>query len=111
MDLSVTTTNGVEFIDMHNGDRVFMCSSGAVQFSELGSSTNIVNNTIWADIGTEDAGQTISITTPQDGAWFIYDNRMNIIATSLEQNPRESIILPEGGRIAFVGEAGAIFII
>ncbi|MCL2841076.1 MAG: beta-lactamase family protein [Defluviitaleaceae bacterium] len=111
VDLSVTNINGVEFMDMHSGDRVFMCATGAVQFSTLGNSVNIVNNTIWADIDPQHAGQTINIFTPQNGAWFIYDNRMNPIATSLEQNPRESIILPEGGRIAFAGEAGAMFTI
>jgi len=111
VDLTATNINGVEFIDMHSGDRVFMCATGAVPFSELGNRVNIVRNTIWVDVDAVHAGQTVSISAPQNGAWFVYDNRMNPIATSLEQNPRESIILPEGGRIAFAGEAGAAFTI
>jgi hypothetical protein len=34
---------------------------------------------------------------------------MNCIAASLEKTLRETIILPENGRLAFAGEAGAVF--
>jgi len=34
---------------------------------------------------------------------------MNCIATSLEKAANDRIILPDGGRVAFAGEPGAIF--
>ena len=36
-------------------------------------------------------------------------NELNCIASSLEKNARVTVILPENGRIAFAGEAGAEF--
>jgi len=53
----------------------------------------------------------MGITTPHNGAWFVYDYRMNVIATSLEMHLRDAIILPDGGRLAFAGETGAEFIL
>ena len=46
----------------------------------------------------------------ETGSWFIYDDKMNCIATSLEMKPRASTILPEGGRIVLVGKTGTEFV-
>ena len=64
---------------------------------------------VWADIDTDLGGQIIYIETPKNGAWFVYDDKMNNIATSLEKVIRDKIILPENGRMAFAGEPGAVF--
>jgi len=108
-DMRVFTEDGVEFIELNAGDRVFMDAANARQFSELGDQVTIVNDAIWIDIDSDYAGQSIQITTPANGSWFIYDYRMNAITTSLERYPRDTIILPHGGRMAFVGEPGAAF--
>jgi len=108
-DMRVFIEDGVEFIELNAGDRVFMDAAHARQFSELGSQVTIANDAIWVNIDSEYAGQSIQITTPPNGSWFVYDYRMNAISTSLERYPRDTIILPHGGRMAFVGEPGATF--
>jgi len=108
-DMRVFTEDGVEFIELNAGDRVFMDAAYARKFSELGSQVTIANNAIWVDIDSDYAGQSVQITTPTNGSWFVYDYRMNTIATSLERYPRDTIILPHGGRMAFVGEPGVTF--
>ena len=109
VDMRVFTTDGVEFIELNSGDRVYMDAAHASQFSELGSQVTIANDAIWVDINSEHAGQSVHVTTPTNGSWFIYDYRMNAIATSLERYPKDTIILPHEGRMAFIGEPGATF--
>ena len=109
VDMRVFTTDGVEFIELNSGDRVYMDAAHAKQFSELGDRVTITNDAIWVDIDLEHAGQSVQITAPTDGSWFIYDYRMNAISTSLERYPRDTIILPHDGRMVFVGEPGVTF--
>ncbi|MCL2575275.1 MAG: beta-lactamase family protein [Defluviitaleaceae bacterium] len=109
VDIRIFVQDGVKFIELNHGDRVFMDAAFAKRFSELNGQVAITDNAIWVDIDDEYAGQTFQITTPANGSWFVYDDRMNPIATSLERQPRNTIVLPHGGRIAFVGEPNAIF--
>jgi len=79
--------------------------------SEIGENVVLGSETIWVDIDDEAGGRSVNIITPQNGAWFAYDDKMNCIATSLEKNPRDTIILPDNGRLAFSGELGSKFVL
>ena len=70
-----------------------------------------IGDAIWFNVDEQAAGRTWRIVTPENGSWFTYDDKMNCVATSLEKDPRATVILPENGRIAFVGAAGAQFLI
>jgi CubicO group peptidase (beta-lactamase class C family) len=109
VDMRVFTRNGTEFIEANFGNRIFMDAANAKLFSELSDHVTITDDAIWVDICSDYAGQSIQITAPDNGSWFVYDYRMNAIATSLERYPRDTIILPNDGRLAFVGEPGAVF--
>jgi len=109
VDLAISTINGVEYLDINNGDSIFMDASNARRFSELGDAVTVGSETVWADVDAGFGGRVIYIDTPRNGAWFIYNDKMDCIATSLEKNPRSMIILPDNGRIAFAGEPGAVF--
>jgi putative ABC transport system permease protein len=106
-DLSVTTRNGAEYLMVN--DAVYIDAASVKNFSELGSTVTIEGETVWVDINSGLAGKTISIDTPENGAWFVYDKDMKYVASSLEKHPRKTIILPENGRLAFAGENGASF--
>jgi len=111
VDLSIAAYGGVEHVSINNGELVYMDASFTRTLTELGGSVTILSDAIWVDIGAEYAGQIMQITTPQNGAWFVYDYRMNVIATSLERHLRDTFILPDGGRLAFAGEPGAEFVL
>jgi hypothetical protein len=108
-NLYVTIKNGIEYLNIN--DFSYMDASAAKKLSEIGETIMIGSEAIWVDIGSEAGGQVMSITTPQNGAWFAYDDKMNCVAASIEKYPRNKIILPENGRLAFVGESGAKFIV
>jgi hypothetical protein len=108
-NIRITVQNGVEYLEVNN-DR-YISASAAGKFSEAGGRVVIGAETVWFNIDSDSSGQRVSITTPENGSWFVYDDKMNCIATSLELNPRNTITLPQNGRIAFAGEAGAEFVL
>ena len=116
MDISVLEIDGIEYLCFNNGDSVYMDSSAASRLSGMGSVVTIGSNVfhaegnaVWADIDEGFGGRVIRIHAPQNGSWFVYDDRMNCIATSLETTLRDTVVLPENGRIVFAGEPGAEF--
>ena len=109
-NLRVSVQNGIEYLFLNNNRLID--SSAAKKISAIGERVVIETETIWIDVDGDMAGKIISITAPEKNcSWFIYDDKMNCIATSLEKNPRKTIILPENGRLAFAGEAGTEFIL
>jgi CubicO group peptidase (beta-lactamase class C family) len=109
VNLSVTKQNGAEYLNINNYR--YIDAAEAVAFSKLGEVVTIGSEAepVWVDVDSGLGGNSVSIQTPANGSWFVYDDRMNCIAASLEKNLRETIILPENGRLAFAGEAGAVF--
>jgi hypothetical protein len=102
----ITNKNGVEYLNI---DSIrYIDSSSAKNFSEIGNKVIVGDETVWVNVG-ESGGRTVNIETPSNGAWFAYDDKMNCVATSNEKNPRNVIILPDNGRLAFAGEPGAGF--
>jgi len=108
-NLSVSKHNGIEYLSVNHYR--YVDASAAQQFSEASEMIVLESETIWFDIDNTANGRTLNISTPQNGAWFVYDSKMNCIATSLEKHPRDTIILPKNGRLALAGEAGAEFIL
>jgi hypothetical protein len=106
-NLTITVENDVEYL--HVNLYRYMDASAAVPFSALGESVVISGEPIWVNVDDSLAGKVVAIDKPENGSWFVYDDDMNCIATSLEKNLRGTIILPKGGRLAFVGDPGAEF--
>ena len=108
-DLAFITEGGVQYLDFNYGNYLYIDANAVEKFSEASDKIIIDDRTIWFDVDADSAGQIIHVDLPQNGSWFVYDNRMNCIATSLEKAANDRIILPDGGRVAFAGEPGAIF--
>jgi hypothetical protein len=108
-NIRITFQNGVEYLEVNNSR--YISASAAKKISEAGGRALIGSETVWFNIDSDSGGQRVIITTPENGSWFVYDDKMNCIATSLELNPRSTITLPQNGRIAFAGEAGTEFVI
>jgi len=108
-DLHIVEKGGVECLEIN--DFLYMDASVAVPFSEIGETLVLGSDPIWVDIDDESGGRMVQITLPSNGSgsWFAYDAKMNCIATSLEKTPRDTIVLPENGRLLFAGEPGTTF--
>lgn len=109
VNLSVVNENSIEYLYVNNYR--YIDAATAKKFSEIGETVVVGSDTVWVDIDGDTVGRSVYIDTPENGAWFAYDDKMNCIATSLEKYPRNTIILPENGRLAFAGENGAKFIL
>ena len=107
-NLSAANIDGREYFSIDN--LRYVDAAAALPFSSLGGTIAIAGGgALWIDVDSGSGGKIVRVTTPDTGSWFVYDDKMNCIATSLEKNPRATIILPEGGRLALVGDAGAVF--
>ena len=107
VNLNAIMKDSVEYLQINSF--LYIDATAAVPFSALGETITIAGEPIWVDIGGGLGGKIINITTPENGSWFIYDDKMNCVATSLEKNPRATIVLPVNGRLIFAGEPGAVF--
>jgi hypothetical protein len=109
VNIHVTARAGVEYLSI--SECRFIDAATAKTFSELGETIIVGSEPTWVDIDSDAGGKIVSVTTPANGSWFVYDDKMNCITTSLEKHLRSTIILPENGRLAFVGEPGATFVV
>ncbi|MDR0491006.1 MAG: beta-lactamase family protein [Oscillospiraceae bacterium] len=107
VNLSVSADG--RYLDINNNR--YINANTAVPFSALGGTVVVGSEPVWADIGGGWGGKIVSIVTPANGSWFVYDDKMNCITTSLEMYLRETVLLPENGRLAFAGEPGAVFVV
>jgi hypothetical protein len=108
-NLSTSEVNGLEYLSINKFR--YVEAAAAVEFQEIAGTVVINHETIWIDISAGLGGHIVNISAPQNGSWFVYDDKMNCIATSLERHPRETIILPDNGRLALAGDPGAEFVI
>jgi CubicO group peptidase (beta-lactamase class C family) len=109
VNITITKQNGVEYLSIN--DFRYIDAVSAKVLSAFNNTVIIENETVWVDIDAEHAGNALHITAPDNASWFVYDDKMNCIATSLEKNVRNTIILPKDGIIAFAGEPGAAFML
>jgi CubicO group peptidase (beta-lactamase class C family) len=105
VNLSVTADES--YLNINNSR--YIVAAQAKLLSTLGETFSVGAEPLWADIDSGWGGKIVSIQTPANGSWFVYDGKMKCLATSLEKNLRETIILPAGGRLVFAGELGAVF--
>jgi hypothetical protein len=106
-NLRAAQIGGVSYL--HINEYRFVDAAATRQFSEIGDTVTVGAETAWFDVDEAMAGKTVAIDAPANGAWFVYDDKMRCIATSLAIHPQHMVILPNNGRLAFAGEPGAAF--
>ena len=67
------------------------------------------SNAKWFDISKDDEGKLINIEIIGKGSYSVYDKYDNCVDTSSIKNKDNKILLPNQGKIAFVGEEGTEF--
>lgn len=108
--LSIETESGVEALFIN--DYRYIDASSIENVDQIGESVCIgAGGAVWFDLTEQSGGQSWGIGVPENGSWFIYDEKMNYVASSLEKNVRATVTLPKSGRIVFVGESGEVFAI
>jgi len=108
-NISVIMQNGIEYLVVN--EYRYINSASIKKLSEIGSTVTVGDEPVWLDIDVNSQGRRLSITMPsnQRGSWFLFDDKMNCIATSFEKNTRNTILLPENGKIIFAGVTGTEF--
>ncbi len=72
--------------------------------SDVGDSLSTQTHAVWLRVDEKSKGERWSITVPNTASYFVYDDKLNCIATSLEMVNKPFVTLPEKGYIAFVGD-------
>jgi CubicO group peptidase (beta-lactamase class C family) len=62
----------------------------------------------WYTAG-EAAGKRMTVTSPAQGNFYVYDEANNVVASSLFGDTGTGVLLPAGGKIAFIAPAGSQF--
>ena len=90
-------------------DYLYVDAASISNASEVEDSVEITSGAVWFNVDAKMSGHRWRINAPKNGSWFTFDDKMNCVATSLDKYPLDVVVLPENGRIAFVGEAGIRF--
>lgn len=106
-DITFFEEDGVELLKY--GDYLYIGYENLTDIYNEDSICTIAENGYakWYNIG-EMAGKTVTISVPEQGAYYVYDANGTVVSSSLLWGD-SSVTLPEGGWIAFAGEAGAQF--
>jgi hypothetical protein len=110
-NISIIMQNGAEYLCVNE----YRCidAARAMKLGEIDGKVVIGAETVWIDIDSASGRRLFIETLPGShaGSWFVYDNKMNCIASSLEEKPRNTVVLPENGRLAFAGTTGTEFVL
>lgn len=101
-DLVFTTQDGVDLLQL-NGYR-YINEEAIQSTSQIKDTVQTIKGTRWYKVDDTMSGEVLSISHNENASYFVYDDKLNCIASSLELKERLLITLPENGYIAFVGE-------
>lgn len=92
------------------GDGIFISEKGISEISNKNRTVTIGQDGYaqWYKISNQLAGKTMSVTTPKESAYVVYDGKGNCIRYSYMDQQNQTV-LPQGGYIAFVSKKGTKF--
>ena len=107
-DVSIHKVNGIEEVDLED---IAIKYVGEEAVSELDLSKQGITleqaGALWYKIKEEDAKKEVYITPSDKMAIYVYNQYDECTYSSYMLNMGNRIILPEGGKVAVVGEAGS----
>ena len=62
----------------------------------------------WFGIGSQAAGQEIRIRLPGRSAYYVYDKNDTCVASSLFTDEKDTVILPQDGKLLLAGPEGNV---
>ncbi len=101
-DIVFTTQDGADVLNI-NGYR-YIDGNVIPNTSQIKDMIKTIKDTVWYKVDSSMSGESLSISHNENSSYFVYDDKLNCVASSLELNERSFITLPENGYIAFVGE-------
>lgn len=105
-DLTVRTENGIEYLDRSNEAVTYMAEDAIPELkSDLREVPLHTKQASWYRIGSSD-NQTIHLDIPEHAAVYVYDAYDHMTYTSAMPDYGNSVPLPAGGKIVFLGEDG-----
>ncbi|WP_053982846.1 serine hydrolase domain-containing protein [Niameybacter massiliensis] len=108
-DISMYEKEGIEYMNLQGG--IYMPIDAIKDLANAKEAICTIGEegyTRWFKIPSTLAGKTIVVEVPEESAIMVYDkNGLNVENTYLTKS--NNVVLPEGGMIGFVGEAGAQF--
>lgn len=108
-DISLFTENGVEYLKL--GAHIAIRQEGVRDLAYAKEAICTIQDngyTRWFTVPEALANQTVTLTIPENGSVMVYDAQgMLVENTYLSGNSK--IVLPQGGYVAFAGDAGMQF--
>ncbi len=98
LDTKFYKQGGIEVLD--NGSYRYIEESAMKNTADIQGAVRTQSDGVW--YGTN--GETWRVQVPENSGYFVYDEKYNCIATSLEASKSDTISLPQNGYIVFVGK-------
>ncbi|BCZ47708.1 hypothetical protein psyc5s11_37750 [Clostridium gelidum] len=109
-DFSFYKKDNIEYLKLPTTMQQFICEDAIEELNLLDEKIEMdKSNAKWFDISKDDEGKLINIEIIGKGSYSVYDKYDNCVDTSSIKNKDNKILLPNQGKIAFVGEEGTEF--
>lgn len=99
--------DGVEYAEI--GGYTYLDGEAIPDLSEAPETVTLGNQGTWFRVGEAQAGREFRIVVPKQGAYYVYDKEDECVTSSLLLGERETVLLPEGGKLLLAGEEGSAF--
>ena len=107
-DIELSTLSGIEYLQL--GDRIYIREDGMPELTDRTTSCVIEADGFaqYYTVGAEMEGKTITVAMPEGASYAVYDADDICVNFSVVSHD-DSTVLPAGGRIVFLGDAGTAF--
>lgn len=111
-DVSIIQDKGGELLYLQNADRSYI-EETQIPDLDLSHPTFELQHTgaKWYSIGEETKGEVVTLELSDKMSVYIYNQYDECIYSSYMKNRGNKVILPEGGKMAVIGEVGSVLTI
>lgn len=108
-NVELTLKNGVEYADIKNIGVIYASESILQPLPDKTTTYTMDNEreACWFSISEKESKSQVVIEADDNAAVYVYDKYHEVIYTTYVLNGNHTVILPEGGTIAFIGEKGS----
>ena len=111
IDIEMYEEDGIEYL---NGRHTYVDAESVPEFRLDTEMVAIEEDglTEWYIAGSDITGHTVTLEAPVNGNYYIYtyvDDEMTCVAGSIIGDNGKTLYIPEGARMAFAGDPGAVF--
>ncbi|MDO5559830.1 MAG: serine hydrolase domain-containing protein [Oscillospiraceae bacterium] len=107
-NIKLTTENGTEYLTLTNSMTELISEDAMPELTDSVCEVKLASQkAAWYKIGKSEVNKTITLNMPERAAVYVYDKYDKMTYSSYMTDYGNTVPLPSGGKIVFLGESGS----